>query len=317
MIKPWTIEEINEYLENFSPTSKLVSKEYKNNSTLLTFVCGMCGETFDRRWADIKASNYKVCKKCNRKIASDNQRFTIQDVKKICEEHGFKLLQEEYNSNKDKLKIEDKDGYIGASILSNIYKGKHFERFSLKSNAENFRYNVENFIAINNIDAEFISVVDTNTCGHFVCEFKCSCGNSFKTTIQRFMSGAKRRCEHCISSISSYEKLTQDFLDELDVPYKREYWFEDCRTKNNRVCYFDFYLPENNVVIECDGRQHFEEVKWNSNIDATENLITVKENDKIKDDYCEMHNIQMIRIPYYNFDKKEYKNIIKEKLQIH
>lgn len=63
---------------------------------------------------------------------------------------------------------------------------------------------------------------------------------------------------------------------------------------------FDFYIPEQNILIEYDGQHHFEPIKgWG----GEEKFKLTQENDQIKNKYCEEKNIKLLRIPYT--DSKE------------
>jgi hypothetical protein len=77
----------------------------------------------------------------------------------------------------------------------------------------------------------------------------------------------------------------------------REKSFEGCTNKGGgKVCRrlrFDFYLPEQNTLIEYDGEQHFvQRGKFGNKFDA------LKQNDIIKNNYCKDNNIKLIRIHY-------------------
>jgi hypothetical protein len=77
----------------------------------------------------------------------------------------------------------------------------------------------------------------------------------------------------------------------------REKTFEDCTNQGKgKVCRrlrFDFYLPEQNTLIEYDGEQHFvQRGKFGSKFDS------LQQNDIIKNDYCNDNNIKLIRIHY-------------------
>ena len=80
------------------------------------------------------------------------------------------------------------------------------------------------------------------------------------------------------------------------------------RTGKKQQLPFDFYLPEYNVLIEYDGKQHFEPVNFYGCPDesAIKNYNDLKINDKIKNDYCENHNITLIRISYKIKNINEY-----------
>jgi hypothetical protein len=105
-------------------------------------------------------------------------------------------------------------------------------------------------------------------------------------------------CPECNSSSKGEDKIKM-ILDNSGVEYFRNYCFDDCkRTKKLR---FDFYIPDINLIIEYDGEHHFKENKYF----GEGNLKYISENDKIKDGYCLEKNINLLRIPYWDFNKIE------------
>jgi DNA-directed RNA polymerase subunit RPC12/RpoP len=91
-------------------------------------------------------------------------------------------------------------------------------------------------------------------------------------------------CPICSDGISVPNKFIAALLDSLDIKFDREKQFD---WNINR--FYDFYLPENNVIIEVHGLQHYEECgfasKWNLH------LKDVKENDKQKQLKAELNGI--------------------------
>ena len=63
----------------------------------------------------------------------------------------------------------------------------------------------------------------------------------------------------------------------------------------------DFYLPDHNIAIECQGEQHFNEIKHFSAV-TLEGRITLDEN---KYDLCKKHGIKII---YYTKFKNKCNN---------
>jgi hypothetical protein len=105
-------------------------------------------------------------------------------------------------------------------------------------------------------------------------------------------------CPKC--RISKGELAIEQFLKEHNIQYEIQKTFNDCRGKK-RPLPFDFYLPDHNICIEFDGRQHFEYVKRFGSID---NFNIIKLHDSIKNQYCIDKKIKLIRIPY-----KKLKNV--------
>lgn len=102
---------------------------------------------------------------------------------------------------------------------------------------------------------------------------------------------------------SRYEQMVANFLEEQNIPYKREFKFTDC--KNKRLLPFDFclwYDSPNRVLIEVYGELHYKQ---------TPRLEKVQSNDEHKTRYCKYKNIPLLRIPYWEFNEtKDYKKSI-------
>jgi hypothetical protein len=96
---------------------------------------------------------------------------------------------------------------------------------------------------------------------------------------------------------------------EGDINYKKEYTFNSC--KDHKPLPFDFYLTKYDCLIEIDGEQHFEVVRFGgiSEDKAQKNFENQKYRDKIKNDFCKDNNIPLLRIPYWEFQSDNYKQI--------
>jgi hypothetical protein len=108
-------------------------------------------------------------------------------------------------------------------------------------------------------------------------------------------------CPDC--NISKGELKIKEILDKKNINYEFQKSFDNCKNYNNKKFKFDFYLPKQNILIEYDGKHHFEPLKYFGGLDS---FKIIKEYDSIKNDYAKNNNIKLIRIPYY-----KYKNINK------
>lgn len=127
----------------------------------------------------------------------------------------------------------------------------------------------------------------------WTCE--CICGNIITTSAHRLRSGHAQSCG-CITSKG--EERVALLLQKAQLNFVRQYTFKDCLTENGHPCRFDFAVIQDNklcYLIEYDGIQHFEDSNWDLNKN--------KMRDKIKTDYCQAHNIPLIRIPYTQLSK--------------
>lgn len=101
-------------------------------------------------------------------------------------------------------------------------------------------------------------------------------------------------CPSC--SFSKGERIISNILNEKEIKFIAQYSFDDCVNKNTkRKLFFDFYLPEWNVCIEFDGEQHFFPV---NKFGGIKEFSYIKQRDEIKNEYCILNEIVLIRINY-------------------
>lgn len=300
---PYTLENIQNYLNNYSPTSIVISTEYIDNNNYLDFKCNMCGEIYHRPLRKMQECKYKVCEKCQRQISAKNQAKSYDEVCYAFKECGYNVLDNEYKNNSTPIECEDKYGYRYKISLQNIKKGKSPRMFSFSSNFDDCYFNLNKFISNNHLYNKVVKVYDNGK-----AEFICECGNKFKTDVYRFISGEKRRCEKCTKKISGLELKVMNFLKENNVNFEYQYSYNDC--KNKRLMPFDFYLNDYNTCIEVDGDQHFHCAFINEKEKALINLEKTQKNDRKKEQYCLDNNINLIRIPYWRIKSGKFKEIL-------
>lgn len=97
------------------------------------------------------------------------------------------------------------------------------------------------------------------------------------------------------------ERSVKEYLDGCCIEYKLEHSFSDC--VGARLLRFDFYLPLYNILIEYDGKQHYESIDF---FGGDEGLKSSQLRDSIKNKYCIDNNIPLIRIRYDVPDIREY-----------
>lgn len=151
-------------------------------------------------------------------------------------------------------------------------------------------------------ESQLFELVGTYTTLTTPTTFRCKCcGEIWEDQPKRVLR--RKNCPKACSTTG--ERLVMDYLDRNKIVYHREFRLPGCKAK--KELYFDFYLPEQRCVIEYDGQQHFMPVTF-SGMDDEAALHLFQTNvwrDKIKDRYCEQHNILMIRIPYTEADHIE------------
>lgn len=71
---------------------------------------------------------------------------------------------------------------------------------------------------------------------------------------------------------------------------------------NNGKLSYDFYLPQYNVLVECQGIQHYEPIEY---FGGEEQFKIQQEHDRRKREYAEKNGYKLLEIWYYDYDKIE------------
>ena len=139
-------------------------------------------------------------------------------------------------------------------------------------------------------------------------KYKCDCGTLLS------VEGTKLRSEHtqscgCIASSGEF-KISQ-ILSNANISFKKQVMFENCLDK--KQLRFDFGVYNDNdellYLIEFDGIQHFEFTGgWNDE----QNHEDTKRRDAIKNNYCFVNQIPLIRIPYYHQNSLSLNDLLLE-----
>lgn len=294
---------------NCVPVSKI--EDYKNSYTKLKFICPDHGLQQITR-ASIVSGCW--CVKCGKRHAAEKMKKSFTEVKDIVESKNNNVLlnPENYiNVNTNNLQVIcGSCGETFTTSLSSIMNSDGACRNCgiKKSSGLNklTPQEVENRInsVNNNVLLNPEEYIDNSTLN---LNIKCGdCGRTYVTSLSNYEYNQKIRCDCCSQRISVPERKVMSLLDLYKIDYEYNFKFDDCR--RIRPLPFDFYLPQNNLIIETDGEHHFRPI-WGEN-----HFIQTKQNDFTKNEYCKLHKIDILRIPYWDFDNID--EILIEKLNL-
>ena len=140
--------------------------------------------------------------------------------------------------------------------------------------------------------------------GGIIWECECSCGNVTYVSTSN-LTRPKESTISCGCAKSKGEEKIISVLLEAQIPFITQKRFDTCVfPETNRHLVFDFYLPEQNILIEYDGEQHFHKVK--NDRYGYEGIVA---RDNYKNQWCQENNIPLIRIPYTDYDKINVQNM--------
>lgn len=152
---------------------------------------------------------------------------------------------------------------------------------------------------------KFIKQHHKNNKGQWVWECQCPiCNNLFYELPAKVNNGHTTSCGCKIQSFG--ENYIQRLLENIEANFVPQYTFSDCKYVN--TLHFDFAIFCDNKLlglVEYDGKQHFEPIEFFGGENGFEQT---KKRDEIKNAYCRINNIPLLRIPYtMSFDdiKKE------------
>lgn len=292
-IKEEMLNNIKQYAED--NVYVLISKEYINAKEKLHFICNN-GHDCYINWNNFKSG--RRCNECNKNNISNRlTKYVEDDIKKNIEKEGYLIIGEYKNTNLPFLTIcpHGKEYMLRYShFLEGVRCGcetvKKYEFEEVKEYFQNEGYTL--------LEEEYLNVFTK-------MKVECPKGHIYYVNFHNFKSGY--RCPNCNSSKG--EDVIDKILNNYNIQHIRQYKFDDCKCK--QCLPFDFYLPDYNMLIEYDGRQHYEIVEYFGGFDS---FVDTKIRDTIKNEYCKKNNIKLIRIPYWEFDN--IKNILVDKLNL-
>ena len=101
----------------------------------------------------------------------------------------------------------------------------------------------------------------------------------------------KAGCPYCKTSHGN--RFIWNYLTDRDIEFESEQRFDTCKDKITLP--FDFYIPDRKLLIEFDGKQHYEVVDYWG---GEEGLNDRKRRDQIKDDWARDNNMNLFRIRF-------------------
>ena len=144
----------------------------------------------------------------------------------------------------------------------------------------------------NKYDYSKVNYVNNSTKVEIICPIH----GSFWQEPRNHIGSNRQGCPKCRASKG--ESQIRDLLDRYSIKYETEKSFPDLVDKGKLR--FDFYLPDYNLCIEYQGKQHYKE----TDLISKEDFIEGQLRDKLKREYCFSHNIDLLEIRYNENIKK-------------
>lgn len=300
-----TDEEFKERLLNYNNGEYENVEPYINKRTKILFK-HKCGKKFYSYPMDVLYGK-KHCPVCIKKKISE---LTRKPKEKFLEEFNelakgeYTLLTDYEKSNKKVIIKHNVCGHKFEVTPNNFISKKSRCPLcfggNIKKTKEQFKQEI-----LELTDGELIVIGDYTNKNTLIEVLHTECNQVFMAYPKSLLRGCS--CSHCKESKG--EREVKRVLKKLNLQFKKQYRFKDCRGKKYPLP-FDFAAIKDDKIdflIEYDGEQHFKPIQFRGINDkkALKLHKETLERDNIKTKYCLNKNISLLRIPYYNFNKIE------------
>ena len=238
---------------NLIHNNKYEYVKYEKVSDYVTIICPIHGEFQQIGTSHLKG---KGCPKCAIEIRKEQSKLTKEEfIERCIKVHGFKYdYSNAHYVNMDTpiCIICPKHGEFYQTPSCHLSgHGCHKCNGGVKSNTEEFIKKAKN-IHHNSYDYSNVNYKNNTK----KVEIKCNkCGNIFYQSPSKHLSG----CGCPICKFSHLEENIYNLLKEQNI-----HFISQCNSKTLKwlkKLSLDFYLPDYNIAIECQGIQHFKPLK--------------------------------------------------------
>ena len=305
-----------EYIGSYNLGEITIDKKCNKRQSYIRVKCPYCGNEYDVRIDSFVGKLKTKCTNCCNKYENSFAYYIQQELKEPLNKYW------DWNENTANPYLISKDNSI--NVILKCDKVDYHENY--KVNVHSFHkgsrcpqcnknsgkvHPKDSFGALypekakywspNNNKSPYEVTPKSRHKYKFICE---KCGEEFDRGLDNLnKSDLGVVCNNCNSS--QLEQSVKNILNELNIIFKREVSFENLYGLGGLPLRFDFYLPDYNLLIECQGIQHKE---WREGWQTKEDFERQLEHDKRKREYAKEHNINLLEIWYYEL--KDIKNII-------
>lgn len=286
----YTLESFQKKIDELYPNEKVKILEFNGVKQPCSFKCLKCGGTTAVAKGEVlnKKGKQFLCLKCNpgystSKITKDcgeKIEFVLKKNKNLKVIQGFHKITE--------------DMEFQCKLCGNIFKRK--PQVFLKSQKcpyceSRSKTKPENLFQreIRDLYNDDYVFLEPYINAHTKIKVRHKCGFIYSVRPTSLLRG--QQCPKCSKKCSKGEKEIIKYLAERNIKYTFQHKAE---IKKHHL-FFDFYVPDYNLLIEFQGAQHFQPIDF---FGGEENFKRQAANDDLKRNYCRENNINLLEIPY-------------------
>lgn len=295
-----TFDQVAKEVAQLSKGEYKVLPPYKNSKTKMEFIHLTCGNHFKMKFNAFQQG--QRCPICASKHRSKLRTMTNAEFVKRVESawgNDYTLLSEYVNSDTPIKVKHNKCGNIYMTRPADFIRGHGCLKCSYVERAPKIGVNRRTPLSdvkksIKDIlgDQYVVLTKDYDYKGNrqHISIKHLVCGTVYKARYSDIQCG-HTGCPYCNSSKG--ELIISKILNTLNIKYEAQKTFDDLKDKS--YLSYDFYIPDQNILIEYQGLQHYQPVDY---FGGENQFKLQQQHDKLKSEYAKVNNYNLITVPY-------------------
>ena len=274
---------------------------YQNKDTKCKFYCKDCKNYFSTKPKYLL--NGHSCPICGQKRSITSRSKSNRDFKKEISEltNGEYEVLSDYVNQLTPVRIKHlKCGKEYDVVPKRFLRGDRC-RSCMDKKVSKSKIKFQNYL--NEVEPEYEILSEFNGRKKPITLLNKKFNEIYETSPDKFIAGVRSPSE----SASKGETFIKSILNENHVKFIMNY--KEQNLKDKKPLEFDFKLNDQNIFIEFNGIQHYQNIDFFNN-----DLQYVQKHDKMKIDYCKENNYPFLIIPY-NISNEDQKKLLLEFLQ--
>lgn len=295
-----TFDQVAKEVTQLSKGEYKVLPPYVNSKTKMEFIHLTCGNHFKMKFNAFQQG--QRCPICASKHRSKLRTMTNAEfVKRVESTWGneYTLLSEYVNSDTPIKVKHNKCGNIYMTRPADFIRGHGCLKCSYVERSPKIGVNQRTPLSdvkksINDIlgDQYVVLTKDSDYKGNrqHISIKHLVCGTVYKARYSDIQCG-HTGCPYCNSPKG--ELIISKILNTLNINYEAQKTFDDLKDKS--YLSYDFYIPDQNILIEYQGLQHYQPVEY---FGGENQFKLQQQHDKLKSEYAKINNYNLITVPY-------------------
>lgn len=300
------IQEFLNKLHDINPDIDILG-DYINSQTKLLCKCKICNNEWKTKPTVLLRGC--SCPKCGlEKISEKNGKTHETFINEMSIINPNILITGKYRGNREKVECLCKlDGCTWSASPFNLLQNYGCPQCGENRKSEKLLKSHNQFVNELSEKQPDIQVISEYKGLKYKILCKCKkCNHEWKANPNSLLS-ANTGCPKC--NFSKGENIIYNFLSKNKINNIQQKTFDDLFGIGGGKLSYDFYLPIYNVLIEFQGLQHYQAIKY---FGGNKKFEYQQEHDRRKREYAKLHNIELIEIPYWDLDNIE--TILENKL---